>query len=123
MAEPKPESKAEPKPESKDDVLKTIMAALGAVVTFAGLVAIAALSRGFCLALAWGWFIVPFGAPQIAISQAIGVAMIFAFLSNADIKPDPDAKNKGTGLAKKMIIMAVAPWAWLGVAWIVHLFQ
>lgn len=41
-----------------------------------------AIVNGWVLSLMWGWFVVPkFGLPDLAISEAIFVAMLISFLT------------------------------------------
>ena len=39
-----------------------------------------AVSRGWLLAKAWGWFIVPMGVPAIGLFHAMGISALIGYL-------------------------------------------
>lgn len=99
---------------------------------------VSAIVKGYVLKMLWTWFIVPvFHLPALTISQAIGISVL-AFMSTSQSVAPPQKKeqleNKGepqgieegvSRFKKSGIAMAnliIAPFAALGVGWIVHFF-
>jgi hypothetical protein len=86
---------------------------------------ISALVRGFVLSVLWGWFILPVfeSAPALTIVQAIGIAMVIAFLTYQTQEQSGAAKKDMGEVITNAIGHAVAaPLFTLAVGWIVYLF-
>lgn len=57
------------------------MAAIAVLLLLLFAIPILSIIRGFALSYLWGWFIVPFGLPEIGVAWAIGISMIVAYLT------------------------------------------
>ena len=56
------------------------MLAAGGIVLFLA----ALFTRGFCLSVLWGWFMVPvFGLPTLPIAAALGIALLLNYCLRA----------------------------------------
>ncbi len=67
--------------------LKNIVVGVGALLAIPAIVAAAVIYNGWALAILWGWFLVPLGAPKITIPLAIGVSLIYSFFTS-DLKKE-----------------------------------
>lgn len=105
------------------------MTAVALVIGFAGLigvvVGISSILNGWVLSILWGWFIVPtFGAPDISVVQAIGLALVVRFLTaSRSIEESDDSISKEEKVQKALVVAVVVPLFALFVGWIVHLFM
>ena len=97
------------------------MTALVVVFLVLAIFTLMAIIRGFVLSYLWGWFVVPFGLPELSIPHAIGISLIIGFLTHQirkeDEKKQPDEVIGSIGTA----IIATG-FAFL-VGWIVSLFM
>lgn len=124
-----PASTPPPGTQSGEDFADKAFKTIGALVIVAVMVICAALSRGFCLSVAWTWFIVPLGAPPIGVAHAIGIVAILAFLTHASLsefkaeREDKSKKDKGKAAVKRILMAGLLPWAWLCFLYIIHLFM
>jgi len=99
---------------------------IGIVGFVAGLIAVSSIINGWILTKLWHWFAVPiFGLHELTLTQAIGVAMIIAFLTNRHVKFTKSTKNKDSDTDWGVLLSAVfvAPLVTLLFGWIVHLFM
>jgi len=84
------------------------------VLTTAGL----ALLNGWVLSVLWGWFVVPtFGLPSLSVVEAIGIALIAAFLTH-QYHSVPKEKTR-----EYYLILFFSPLIALFIGWLVHLFM
>jgi len=62
--------------------------------------------RGYVLAKAWGWFLVPAGLRPVGIAQAIGIAILFTLIA-----PSPSAQkdqSAGESIAISLLLPLVS---------------
>ena len=70
-----------------DSILKPIAGFFLLVPAVGALIAFSAMWRGYVLSVLWAWFIVPtFGAPELSIPFAIGLALVVGFLTASNAK-------------------------------------
>lgn len=95
------------------------MAILLVVLLFTSLIVISSILNGWALSILWGWFFVPvLGLPPIGITQAIGIAMVTAFLTH-----QYDAGNEKQDQSKVWTYMLVRPLVALAIGWVVKQFM
>ena len=105
------------------------MAVIGVIVVIAFVMVFAAVFNGYALSVLWEWFVVPtFGAPQLSIVSAIGIAMTIQYLVNPKMYTSAgEEKDEGKGLEQKIaeaiLKIALNPLLALFFGWIVHLFM
>lgn len=81
----------------------------------------AIMLRGWILSILWGWFVVPFGLPQIGIAWAIGLATVVSAIT-----PTPTGESGGkTKTAKEQLGEVISNFLFLPLlillfGWIVH---
>lgn len=95
------------------------------VLGFIGWLFIAPIWKGFVLSVLWGWFIVPFfGLPELSITYAIGISLIFGMVSGS-YKPTKTKTEKEAleDLGKTVTYSFLMPAFALLVGWIVTLFM
>jgi hypothetical protein len=66
----------------------------------------------------WGWFILPFGAPQISVVHAIGIGLLLSFMTIHSY----DSKDKTTE-EKIMDVMIIFPLWIVFAGWITQMFM
>jgi hypothetical protein len=75
------------------------------------LIVAAALVRGFCLSVLWGWLIVPvFGLPKLTIAAALGVALVINYF----LRTTKEGGNILNVFAEGAVV--------LGLGYLFHLF-
>jgi hypothetical protein len=74
---------------------------------------------GWILTQLWAWFVVPFGFPQLSLTQAIGIILVVSFLTGhtGSNREKPKEEKK-----KDLIAFLARPFLYLGIGYIVHLF-
>lgn len=101
---------------------------VGCLITIAvlGISPVLYMLNGWVLSILWKWFIVPFGAPNISIPVAIGIAIVIGFLTKqTESKHCVDDRPKETRTidAVAQIFAAILyPFVALGIGWIVQSF-
>lgn len=77
------------------------------------------LLRGWVILSLWGWFILPLGAPNIQMSQALGIALILSFVTTHSF----NLKDKTTEeKVKEYIMIIIYPLFTVGLGYIYHAF-
>lgn len=80
----------------------------------------ALLLRGWATLLLWRWFVVPLGAPEIGLAQAIGVALAVSFATSGG------AKGLANKSPEERIAAALEPFFMpllvIGIGWVVKGF-
>jgi hypothetical protein len=61
--------------------------------------------RGFVLAKAWGWFLVPAGLRPVGVAQAIGISIFFALI--APSPPTQKDQSVGESVAISLLLPLV----------------
>jgi hypothetical protein len=95
------------------------MVALIVLVLFLSFAILTYILNGWALSLLWYWFVVPFGIPEIGISWAIGLGILFSLLTNHN---EPK-KNDETDNGKLSAFAVVRPLLAVAVGYIVHSFM
>ena len=102
------------------DNSKSAKIIIGAQI-FTALLVVNALIRGITLSVLWGWFIAPLGVRDINVTEAIGIGVVFGFLTAQLQDTEKDrkfAERFGEGFIQSLASCAFA----LVLGWIVHLF-
>lgn len=86
------------------------------------LVALSCVLNGWALAILWGWFMVPFGAPVLTIPTAIGLALVVSFLTHQTDHYEDKDKTAGERFGGSVLTMLIKPPLALFVGWIVKQF-
>lgn len=80
---------------------------------------------GYVFSQLWLWFVVPLGVSPIGISHAIGLGVVFTFLTRRIKKEDPDEEVEGwfwQGISALFQSFLAALVAW-GLGAIIHAFM
>lgn len=102
----------------------TALAIFGGIVGFVLLMTVSAIFNGYALSVLWGWFVVPtFGAPQLSIVAAIGIAMVVSYLTHQVNSCQKEKKKFSEELAGGVTLALLRPSFALLFGWIVHLFM
>lgn len=84
------------------------------------------LTRGWALAKLWEWFAVPIGAPALGLVEAIGLALLVAFLtariSSADVEADR-RKSFNEAIFSMLSMTFMFPLMIIGIGYVVHEFM
>ncbi|MBI2466133.1 MAG: hypothetical protein HYV66_02820 [Candidatus Sungbacteria bacterium] len=100
------------------------LAVLGGIVGVGLLMVLTSIFNGYALNVLWEWFIVPtFGAPNLGIVPAIGVAMVVSYLTHQTHNCKKEERNFGEMVAEGAARAVVNPSLALFFGWIVHLFM
>lgn len=79
--------------------------------------------RGWVLVIAWGWFVVPFfGLQPLNIPLAIGLILIWGFISGTESRKSDSQKSELDKWAELLGLGVFYPLIFLGIAWVIHLF-
>ena len=81
------------------------------------LTVLGSLLGGVVLQDLWGWFIVPFGLPELGLAHAIGINIIVGFLTYRYI-PSKDGDGGTAGITPFVYVL----FAW-GIGAVVHSFM
>lgn len=96
----------------------------GVFGALAVLVVAGGILRGFVLAVMWGWFIQPLGVPAIDVAQAIGIALIAAFLfQGKGATDDSNGGGFGEAFVGALATAILSPLFLLVLGWFIHLFM
>jgi hypothetical protein len=99
------------------------MKVIGYITTFLVTIVLANIWSGYALSILWKWFIVPpFGAPQLTIGYAIGLALIWRFLERDEYRPESE-DSFGKKLFSAVIKATVKPALFLMLGWVVTCFM
>lgn len=60
------------------------------------------LFRGYVLQRLWGWFVIPLGAPSLALVNAVGLQVLWTFLIASLRNDDETEKLEKSPLTKKL---------------------
>lgn len=71
---------------------------------------------GWVITKLWGWYVVPFGIPQISLAHAIGLNYLITYLTACYHK-------ESRTLTERIIIPIATPLIFLLMGWIVSLFM
>lgn len=102
-----------------------MVAIMGGLLIYAG-VAIAVviaiglllLYQGWAIWMLWGWFVVPFGAPQITVAWAMGLCIL---LNSVRLKANPFKHEEVEGWQD--FVWLLQPLAAVGFGWCVKQFM
>ena len=75
--------------------------------------------HGFIVKLMWGWFVVPLGLPVLSIVHAIGLGLLFKYLTWQHRSKD----DKDDSVAIKLTTALLYPFLILGLGYLTHLFM
>lgn len=76
---------------------------------------------GYVLSILWGWFIVPFGLPNITIAEAVGISIIISSFKASDTRTNKN-KSLSTIITESLSTAIISPGVTLALGWVVHLF-
>lgn len=102
--------------------MKTITIIAGII----GSIFLVAVLRGWVLTFLWGWFVVPFGVPQIGIAWSIGLAGLVGMMMPNNMARPGEKVERSEALAKFVEVYALLvtmPLTALLCGWITHLFM
>ena len=98
------------------------MQAFGYVCAFIFTLIISVIADGYALSILWGWFLVPLGLQAISITTAIGISMIFTFLTHHSSKND-DSKDFRELMVKMVGACLLKPMMAILFGWLVYSFR
>ncbi len=71
---------------------------------------------GWVITKLWGWYVVPFGIPQISVAHAIGIDLLMSYLTMHYTKSE-------RSIVERIIISVGTPLMFLLFGWIISLFM
>jgi len=100
------------------------LAVFGGVIGVITLIVVSSVLNGYVLSVLWGWFVVPtFGAPQLSIAPAIGIALVVSYMTHQTHDCQKEDKSPGEKIAVGTAILVLKPLVALFFGWIVLLFM
>ncbi len=76
--------------------------------------------HGFVIKMMWGWFLTPLGLPALSIVHAVGLGLLFKYLTWQHSKND---KEEDASISLKLITAIIYPFLILGLGYITYLFM